>query len=43
LEPDTTNFIHGTLVGLWLEMEEVVKEVEVGFYPQEGFTEMNKR
>jgi hypothetical protein len=23
-------------------MEEVAKEVEVGFYPQEGFIKMNK-
>jgi hypothetical protein len=23
-------------------MEEVVEKVEVGFYPQEGFTELNK-
>jgi hypothetical protein len=23
-------------------MEEVAEEVEVGFYPQEGFTEMKK-
>ncbi|RLM94206.1 hypothetical protein C2845_PM08G17160 [Panicum miliaceum] len=42
LEPGTTNFIHGTLAGLWLEMEEVAEEVKVRFYPQEGFTEMNK-
>jgi hypothetical protein len=40
LEHGTTNFIHGTLVGLWLEMEEVAKEVKVGFYQQEGFIEM---
>jgi hypothetical protein len=42
LEPGTTDFIHATDVGLWLEMEEVAEEVEVGFYPQEGFTEMFK-
>jgi hypothetical protein len=42
LEHSTIDFIHGTLVGLWLEMEEVAEEVEVGFYPQEGFTKMNK-
>jgi hypothetical protein len=33
LESGTTNFIHGTLIGLWLEMEEVAEEAEVGFYP----------
>jgi hypothetical protein len=27
---------------LWFEIEEVAKEVELGFYPQEGFIEMNK-
>jgi hypothetical protein len=42
LQSGTTDFIHGTLAGLWFEMEEVAEEVEVGFYPQEGFTEMNK-
>jgi hypothetical protein len=33
LELGTSNFIHGTLIGLWLEMEEMAEEVEVGFYP----------
>jgi hypothetical protein len=42
LEPSTTNFIHGTLAGLWLKMEEVAEEVEVVFYPQEGLIAMNK-
>jgi hypothetical protein len=42
LQSDTTDFIHGTLARLWFEMEVVAKEVEAGFYPQEGFTEMNK-
>jgi hypothetical protein len=36
LEPGTTNFIHGTYVGLWLEMEEVVEEVEVGSIPKKA-------
>jgi hypothetical protein len=33
LQSGTTDFIHGTLAGLWFEMEEAAKEVEVGFYP----------
>jgi hypothetical protein len=42
LQSSTTDIIHGTIARLWFEMEEVAKEVEVRFYPQEGFTEMNK-
>jgi hypothetical protein len=42
LKSGTTNFIHGTFAGLWFEIEEVAEEVKVWFYPQEGFTEMNK-
>jgi hypothetical protein len=38
LQSRTIDFIHGTLVGLWFEMEEVAEEVKVGFYPQEGLT-----
>jgi hypothetical protein len=41
LKSGITGFIHDT-AGLWLEMEEVAEEVEVGLYPQEGFIEMNK-
>jgi hypothetical protein len=40
--PAPPNFIHGTLAGLWFEMEEVAEEVEVGFYSQGGLIEMNK-
>jgi hypothetical protein len=35
-------YIHGTLTRLWFKMEEVAEVVKVGFYPKEGFTEINK-
>jgi hypothetical protein len=42
LDLGSTDIIHIILGWLWLDKEKIAKKVEIGFYPHEGFTKMNK-
>jgi hypothetical protein len=42
LESNPTDLIHFVLTRLRFEMEKVAKKIEMGFYPQESFAEMDK-
>jgi hypothetical protein len=33
LDSSSINFVHGVLVGLWLEMKKLIEKIEMGIYP----------
>ena len=42
LQPGSPNYIHLRIIGMRFQMKEILKQVEVGLNPQEGFTQMDK-
>ena len=42
LQPGSPNYIHLRIVGMRFQMKEILKQVEVGLNPQEGFTQVDK-
>ena len=42
LQPSSPNYIYFRVIGMRLQMEEVLEKIKVGLHPQESITQMNK-
>ena len=42
LQPSSPNYIYFRVIGMRLQMEEVLEKIKVGLKPQESFTQMNR-
>ena len=42
LQPSSPNYIYLRIIGMGFQMEEILKQIEVGLDPREGFTQVDK-
>ena len=42
LQPSASNYVSLRIIGMRLQMKEILEQIEVGLNPQESFTEMDK-